>query len=323
MKLKSVELDLTALMSEVMFGHGYAHYGYFPDGVPEVLSASAMGAAQHAYFERLEAAIRTVPGGVTRVLDVGSGTGANARALIERGYQVACVSPSAQMNEMARAKLPEGTVVTDARFETFDTETRFDICLFAESFHYINLEAGLRQAARFAEKGVVIFDYFRRPGHEHRDGTRGTHADFCDALVRQGAFEIVSDEDLTEAITPTFVIHEHLKNEKIAPFVQRFRAALKVGISLACVGSGEDVGAQPRQARAQDRSRREFRTRTRVPLDRSENDRHRVIDPKERLWRAPFSSLTLRLGLCPRPAAFPGVSCQDEAGPDRGRALRD
>jgi hypothetical protein len=66
MKLKSVELDLTALMSEVMFGHGYAHYGYFPDGVPEVLSASAMGAAQHAYFERLEAAIRTVPGGVTR-----------------------------------------------------------------------------------------------------------------------------------------------------------------------------------------------------------------------------------------------------------------
>jgi hypothetical protein len=59
MKLKSVELDLTALMSEVMFGHGYAHYGYFPDGVPEVLSASAMGAAQHAYFERLEAAIRT------------------------------------------------------------------------------------------------------------------------------------------------------------------------------------------------------------------------------------------------------------------------
>jgi SAM-dependent methyltransferase len=227
MKVKSVELDLTALMSEVMFGHGYAHYGYFPDGVPEVLSASAMGAAQHAYFERLEAAIRTVPGGVTRVLDVGSGTGANARALIERGYQVACVSPSAQMNEMARAKLPEGTVVTDARFETFDTETRFDICLFAESFHYINLEAGLRQAARFAEKGVVIFDYFRRPGHEHRDGTRGTHADFCDALVRQGAFEIVSDEDLTEAITPTFVIHEHLKNEKIAPFVQRFRAALK------------------------------------------------------------------------------------------------
>jgi SAM-dependent methyltransferase len=109
-------------------------------------------------------AIASVPGGVTRILDVGSGTGANARALIARGYEVACVSPSAQMNEMARAKLPDGHEVTDATFEAFDTRARFDICLFAESFHYIDLEAGLRQAARFAEMGVVIFDYFRRPG---------------------------------------------------------------------------------------------------------------------------------------------------------------
>ncbi len=227
MKLKSVELDLTALMSEVMFGHGYAHYGYFPNGAPDVLSAAALGEAQHAYFERLEQAIATVPGGVSRILDVGSGTGANARALIARGYDVSCVSPSAQMNEMARAKLPEGTEVTDATFEAFETDTRFDICLFAESFHYIDLRSGLRQAARFAEKGVVIFDYFRRAGYEHGDGTRGSHAAFLQEVRRQEAFEVLSDEDLTEAITPTFVIHEYLKNEKVAPFAQRFRAALK------------------------------------------------------------------------------------------------
>ncbi|MFW5655659.1 MAG: class I SAM-dependent methyltransferase, partial [Roseicyclus sp.] len=132
MKLKAAELDLTALLSEVTFGHGYAHYGYFPDGVPEILSAQAIGAAQHAYFERILAAIATVPGGVSRILDVGSGTGANARGLIERGYEVACVSPSVQMNAMARAKLPPGTVVADARFEDFTSEERFDLCLFAE-----------------------------------------------------------------------------------------------------------------------------------------------------------------------------------------------
>ncbi|MGP1356966.1 class I SAM-dependent methyltransferase [Roseicyclus sp.] len=227
MKLKSVELDATALMSEVMFGHGYAHYGYFPDGVPEVLSAQAVGAAQQAYLEKLAEAIGTVPGGVARILDVGSGTGANARALIERGFAVACVSPSAQMNEMARAKLPPGTPVTDAYFERFETEDRYDLCLFAESFHYIDLAAALRQSARYAEKGVVIFDYFRRPGREHRDGTRGTHAAFLAEVARQGAFEVLSDDDMTDAITPTFVIHEYLKNEKVAPFVQRFRAQLR------------------------------------------------------------------------------------------------
>jgi SAM-dependent methyltransferase len=227
MKLKSAELDLTALMSEVTFGHGYAHYGYFPDGVPEVLSAQAVGAAQHAYLERLVEAIGTVPGGVRSILDVGSGTGANARALIERGFEVACVSPSVQMNEMARRKLPEGTEVTDATFEDFRSARRFDLCLFAESFHYIDLKQGLAQAATFAGKGVVIFDYFRRGKYAHKDGTRGTHGDFVAEVARQGAFEILSDEDMTEAITPTFVIHEYLKNEKIAPFVQRLRAEVK------------------------------------------------------------------------------------------------
>ncbi len=227
MKLKSVELDLTALMSEVMFGHGYAHYGYFPDGVPEVLSAQALAAAQHVYLEKLVEAIGTVPGETRRILDVGSGTGANAKGLIERGFDVTCLSPSAQMNGMARAKLPDGTEVAEGYFESFETDARFDLCLFAESFHYIALEPALRQAMRYAGSGVVIFDYFRRPGHEHRDGTRGTHAAFVDAVARQGAFEIMSDADMTEAITPTFVIHEHLKNDKIAPFVKRFREALR------------------------------------------------------------------------------------------------
>jgi SAM-dependent methyltransferase len=227
MKLKSIELDLTALMSEVMFGHGYAHYGYFPDGIPEVLSAQAVGAAQQAYLEKLVEAIGTVPGEVQSILDVGSGTGANARALIERGFEVACVSPSSQMNEMARAKLPEGTPVSDAFFESFETEKQYDLCLFAESFHYIELAPALAQAARYADKGVVIFDYFRHPGHEHRDGTRGTHADFLEEVARQEAFEILSDEDMTDAITPTFVIHEYLKNEKIAPFVRKYREAMK------------------------------------------------------------------------------------------------
>lgn len=227
MKLKNVELEATALMSEVMFGHGFAHYGYFADGVPEVLSAQAVGAAQQAYFEKLIEKIATVPGGVHHILDVGSGTGANAKALIERGFDVACVSPSSQMNEMARAKLPAGTTVVDAFFEEFDTPERFDICLFAESFHYIALKPALEQAARYAEKGVVFFDYFRRPGHAHKDGTRGTHADFLAEVAAQGAFEIISDEDMTDAITPTFVIHEHLKNEKVAPFINRFRAEVK------------------------------------------------------------------------------------------------
>ena len=31
---------------------------------------------------------------------------------------------------------------------------------------------------------------------------------------------------MTDAITPTFVIHESIKNDKVAPFVTRFRAEI-------------------------------------------------------------------------------------------------
>lgn len=227
MKLKSVELEATALLSEVVFGHGYAHYGYFPDGPPAELTAEALGAAQHAYFERLVAAIGTVPGEVQSILDVGSGTGANAKGLISRGFHVSCVSPSKQMNDMARRKLPVGTSVTDARFEDYSDPTPFDVCIFAESFHYIDLPTALQKSAILTTKGVVVFDYFRRDGFAHDNGTRGTHAAFLAELEKQGSFRVISNEDVTEAIAPTFEIYSYLKTEKLAPFLDRMQAAMR------------------------------------------------------------------------------------------------
>ena len=38
---------------------------------------------------------------------------------------------------------------------------------------------------------------------------------------------MLADNDVTAAITPTFKILENLKDERLAPFVRRFRALLK------------------------------------------------------------------------------------------------
>jgi hypothetical protein len=227
MKLKSTELDLTALMSEVTFGHGYAHYGYFPDGVPEVLSAQAVGAAQHAYLEKLVEAIGTVPGGVARILDVGSGTGANARALDRTRLRRGMPFPLGPDERDGARETAAGHGGDGRHLRNLSQQQPVRSLSFRGELSLHRPGAGLAQAAVYAGKGVVIFDYFRRPGHAHTDGTRGTHADFRAEVAAQGAFEILSDEDLTDAITPTFVIHEYLKNEKIAPFVQRLRAEMK------------------------------------------------------------------------------------------------
>ena len=224
MNLKDTQLDAEALMSEIVFGHGFAHYGYWPDGNPEVPSIRLFGEAQQAYFDLLASKI---PEGVKSILDVGSGTGSNAKALVGRGFELECLCPSDQLNGMARTKLGPTVDVHTLKFEDFDSDKRFDMCLFAESFHYIELEPALRQAERYANDHILIFDYFRRPGREYMDATRGTHAEFVETVKFLGDFDIVSDDDMTDGILPTFYVLDHIKNVHFTPFVGRFEDELR------------------------------------------------------------------------------------------------
>jgi len=228
MKLKDFRLDFEAMLSDVVYGHGFLHYGYFPDGAPATPSLQALGAAQQAWFERMAAEI---PPEVETILDVGSGTGANALALTARGYRLECLSPSTQLNAMARAKLPETVRVHDTGFEAFDVPRQFDMCLFGESFHYIQLAPALTAIDRYATHSALIFDYFRRPGvargRDAEGGRRQTHADFLAELERHPDWQIAGDEDVTEAILPTFIILDHVKNAHVAPFLRRLRAEFR------------------------------------------------------------------------------------------------
>ncbi len=221
--LKELLLDLEGTLAEAVDGKGYAHYGYWPDGEPGAPTLQAMVAAQQAYFDLIATRI---PDGTKTILDVGSGTGANAAGLIEHGYEVECLSPSEHLNALARGKLGDSTRVNDCAFEEFDVARTFDLCFFAESFHYIDLDTALAQLARYAEKHVMIFDYFRRYEKAGRKGTRGTHSEFRRSVEAQGVFEVVSDEDVTQAILPTFVVLDHLRTNLFGPFVERSRKKL-------------------------------------------------------------------------------------------------
>jgi SAM-dependent methyltransferase len=224
MKLKDTRLDFEALLTQALFGHGFAHYGYWPDGRPATPSAMALGKAQQDYFELLAS---TIPDGVESILDVGSGTGENALQLVGRGYRLECLCPSEQLNGMARAKLPADVTVTTVRFEDYDSPRHFDMCLFAESFHYIALASALSQAARYARRHMLILDYFRRETERSSDETRGTHAEFVTEVARQGMWRVVRDDDVTEQILPTFYVLDHIKNTYVAPFLGRFDGQLR------------------------------------------------------------------------------------------------
>jgi SAM-dependent methyltransferase len=217
---KELELDLVGTLSEAVFGHGHTHYGFFRDGEPDAPTLEALGRAQDAYVEELLAAL---PDGAETILDVGSGTGSVAHSLVARGYRPDCLSPSPHLNALARRKLPKSVPVHTTPFEAFLAEERYDVVLFAESFHYIPVAAALDRAAALTRGHVVIFDYFRRKAQAEP----GSHGAFRAALERQGAFETEFDRDVTERILPTFEILDRLGDAYLRPFAGRARARLR------------------------------------------------------------------------------------------------
>lgn len=74
--------------------------------------------------------------GIRRVLEAGAGTGIASMQFIERGADLLAVEPDIRMAAIAQAK---GIPVEIATFEEWDPAgRRFDLVVFAASFHWVN-----------------------------------------------------------------------------------------------------------------------------------------------------------------------------------------
>ncbi|NIH94010.1 SAM-dependent methyltransferase [Mycolicibacterium fluoranthenivorans] len=86
-----------------------------------------------------------------RVLDVGAGTGIATAQLRDAGADVLAVEPDPQMAEIAAQK---GLAVEVSSFEDWDARGRtFDLVVFAQSFHWVDPEAGLRKVRTLLAPG--------------------------------------------------------------------------------------------------------------------------------------------------------------------------
>jgi len=90
----------------------------------------------------------------SHVLDVGSGTGKVARALIERGLSVLGVEPDEAMAVVARR---HGVRIELACFETWDSAGRtFEMLTAGHAWHWVDPVSGLGKVASVMRPGGTV-----------------------------------------------------------------------------------------------------------------------------------------------------------------------
>lgn len=209
---QTIGLDTGLAFARWLTGKEHLHYGLWTGLEP---IAANVGAAQTAYSDKLLALLPAATG--LRILDIGGGAGETAKRLLAAGHQVEIVVPSAYLAARCRVNAPEA-IVHECRFEDLAMKRSFDVCLFSESFQYIPLHLSLQKAQSLLNsKGeIVIGDCFRSDGFK-RVGNRamvgGGHSwrAFRAALATE-PLELLSEQDITEAVAPSVDLEQALFN---------------------------------------------------------------------------------------------------------------
>jgi len=209
---RAVGLDVGLAMTRWLTGAENLHYGLW-DGLE--VNAGNVGAAQMAYTDKLFTLLPDGPG--LRILDIGGGAGETAKKLLALGHEVEIVIPSAFLAQRCRENAV-GATVHEMRFEEFETERRFDVCLFSESFQYIPYEVALDKAAALLAPGgrIVVADCFRTPeGMEKTDYAKvgGGHglSKVREALAAR-PLDIRFEEDITDRVAPSVEVEQDFYN---------------------------------------------------------------------------------------------------------------
>ena len=217
MDSKKVGLDIQLNLFKFFFDSEYMHYGYWLPGVE--VKAPNFKQAQENYTQFT---MDHIPGGTKSILDIGCGSGKVASQLIEKGYQITCVSPPSNLTSYAAERLKGKAQVHAMGFEDFSTQDKFDLALFSESYQYIDMDASFKQCISLLnEQGyILLLDFFRTEA-TGKSPLGGGHrlVDFYETLKKY-PFEIVEDLDITDAIAPTMTLINNLTMDVVYPTIQ-------------------------------------------------------------------------------------------------------
>jgi SAM-dependent methyltransferase len=212
--------DLELALYGAIFGNDFLHYGYFaqPPEDAESISLADLKRAMDDYATLLVERVRTGE----RVLDVGCGMGGLLARLDRAGVRAVGVTPNTAHAAHIRARWPHIPLI-ESVFERLDAAALapgFDAIVNAESFQYIEMDAGMRNVRALLVPGGrwIVLDYFRLNAAA-KNPSGHLLAAFEAALARHG-LAVVERIDVTENVLPTLAYGKLLATRFALPLAR-------------------------------------------------------------------------------------------------------
>lgn len=211
---RELGLELAAICGKHFLKLKHLHYGYWTKDLQ--LDITNLHIAQENYTDFL---VSHIPNGVKTILDVGGGTGQTAKKLIDIGYHVDCVSPSPFLNEQTRSLLPNTSQVFECTYEQFQTQCKYDVVLFSESFQYVRLDKALEKTLTLLNNGgyLLICDFFKMDVNGNGVMHGGHKLAKFQQCIAQYPFELIEDIDITEQTAPNLDIFDDTVRNVVGP----------------------------------------------------------------------------------------------------------
>lgn len=217
LNLKELALASGHVLGEYFFDLQHLHYGCWNDGVTVCMQNLAL--AQQEYCDLL---IGSIPQGVRRILDVGAGAGGLTRQLLERGYDVDCVSPSPLLTPRLRENVGASSRIFEQHFEQMNVLETYDLVLFAESFQYIPLSRVFKQSASLLSNDgfVLVADFFRNTDDKASPIGGGHPYAEVPEVAESAGLQIVLDKDITLQTAPTLDVANDIMRQAVRPIYE-------------------------------------------------------------------------------------------------------
>ena len=191
---KEAALRVYLAVGRCLFKTDDLHLGYWTDDMEVELENLPRAQEKHSEF-----VVSHIPEGTRTILDVGCGAGRMAERLMKLGYEVDGVSPSAFLAGEARRLLGALRPAQD-----LDTDQRYDLVLFSESFQYVNMERGLSKCLALLKDGghLLICDFFDTEARGDMPLKAGHRLSRFRDTITGMPFAPVEDVDITSRTAP-------------------------------------------------------------------------------------------------------------------------